>query len=574
MVKIEVQKIGSRKGVDEMEKETMERYQAWLNDPSISEKDKEVLKKMNESEIQDAFFKDLEFGTAGMRGVIGLGANRMNFYTVGRATQAFANYINKTVRGEKSVAISYDTRNFSKDFAIESAEILAANGIKVYLFDDFRPTPLLSFAVRYLKTTAGIMITASHNPLEYNGYKVYWSNGAQVIPPHDEGIIKEYEEIKSFGEIKRIPFEEAKKKGLVVMVGQEVDLGYFEKALSYSFGISSKDLKIVYTPLHGTGTKIVPPLLEKVGFGIYIQKEQQVPDGNFPTVNYPNPEFDDAFKLALDDAKRLDADIVVASDPDADRMGVLVKHKEDYVRIDGNQMGILFLNFLLEMYSKKGMPKNPAVIESIVSSKLFAKIAKAHGVEVSEVLTGFKWICNEADRLRAEGKTVFFAYEESYGYNIGDFVYDKDSGTPIMVTCEMAAYYKQKGMTLVDALEEIYKKYGYYLEGQLSPVYEGGAGVEKIKRIMKRLRENPIENLAGHKLTGMIDYLKGHGQIPPSDVLRMEFGDKLLVYARPSGTEPKVKFYFMVMNMETFEEAKSLLEKAKEEFTKVLGLED
>ncbi|SHF31353.1 phosphoglucomutase [Thermoanaerobacter uzonensis DSM 18761] len=551
----------------------MERYQAWLDDPSISEKDKEVLKKMNESEIQDAFFMDLEFGTAGLRGIMGLGANRMNFYTVGKATQALANYINKTVEGEKSVAISYDTRRFSREFAEEAAQILAANGIKVYLFDDFRPTPLLSFAVRFLKATAGIMITASHNPPEYNGYKVYWSNGAQIIPPHDKGIIEEYEKL-SFADVKRISFDEAKDKGFVVMVGKEVDSAYFEKALSYSFGISSKDLKIVYTPLHGTGIKIVPPLLEKVGFDVYIQKEQQIPDGGFPTVSYPNPEFDEAFELALKDARSIDADIVVASDPDADRMGVLVKHRGDYVRIDGNQMGILLLNFLLTMYSRKGMPKNPAVIESIVSSKLFAKIAKAHGVEVSEVLTGFKWICNEADRLRAESKTVFFAYEESYGYNIGDFVYDKDSGTPIMVTCEMAAYYKQEGMTLVDALEKIYKKYGYYLEGQLSPVYEGEAGVEKIRRIMKRLRENPIESLAGHKLTGMIDYLKGHGQIPPSDVLKMEFGDRLLVYARPSGTEPKVKFYFMVMNMESLEEAKSLLEKAKEEFAKTLGLED
>lgn len=557
-----------------MDKTTIQRYQAWLDDPSISKEDKEELKSFNEFQIQDAFYKDLEFGTGGMRGIMGLGANRMNFYTVGKATQALANYINKTVKGEKSVVISYDTRNFSKEFAVESAKILAANGIKVYLFDDFRPTPLLSFAVRYLKTSAGIMITASHNPPQYNGYKAYWSNGAQVIPPHDEGIIKEYEAIKSFGEIKSMPIEMAEEKGLVVIVGEEVDSAYFEKALSYSFGITSKNLKIVYTPLHGTGIKIVPPLLEKVGFDIYVQKEQQVPDGNFPTVNYPNPEFDDAYKLALDDAKKINADLIVASDPDADRMGILVKHKGDYVRIDGNQMGTLLLNFLLDMYSQKGLQKNLAVIESIVSSKLFAKIAKAHGIWVSEVLTGFKWICNEADRLRAEGKTVFFAFEESYGYNIGDFVYDKDSGTPIMVTCEMAAYYNQKGMTLVDVLDEIYKKYGYYLESQLSPVYEGEAGVEKIKRIMKRLRENPIENLAGHNLTEMIDYLKGHNQIPPSDVLKMEFGDKLLVYARPSGTEPKVKFYFMVMNMETLEKAESLLEKAKEEFTQILGLEN
>ena len=369
-------------------------------------------------------------------------------------------------------------------------------------------------------------------------------------------------------------FDEAKDKGFVVMVGKEVDSAYFEKALSYSFGISSKDLKIVYTPLHGTGIKIVPPLLEKVGFDVYIQKEQQIPDGSFPTVSYPNPEFDEAFELALKDARSIDADIVVASDPDADRMGVLVKHKGDYVRIDRNQMGILLLNFLLTMYSEKGMPENPAVIESIVSSKLFAKIARAHGVEVYEVLTGFKWICNEADRLRSEGKTVFFSYEESYGYNIGDFVYDKDSGTPIMMTCEMAAFYKEKGMTLVDALKEIYKKYGYYLEDQLSPVYEGEAGLKKIKGIMERLRERPIENLAGYRLTRVVDYLKGYDRIPPSDVLKMEFGDKLIVYARPSGTEPKIKFYFMAMEMGNLDEAKDFLKAAKEELVEVLGLKE
>ncbi|MCL4407889.1 MAG: phospho-sugar mutase [Thermotogae bacterium] len=554
-----------------MDKEAMTRYQLWLSDPSISQKDKDTLKNMDQAELQDAFYKDLEFGTGGMRGVMGLGANRMNFYTVGRATQALANYINKTVKSDKSVAISYDTRHFSKDFAIESAEILAQNGIKVYLFDDFRPTPVLSFAVRYFKATAGIMITASHNPPQYNGYKAYWSNGAQVIPPHDDGIIKEYEAIKSFGEIKSMPIEDAKKKSLVVMIGKEADEAYFKKALSYSFGIHSKALKIVYTPLHGTGIKIVPILLQRDGFDFYSQKEQSIPDGAFPTVNYPNPEFDEAFKLSIADAKKLGSDIVVASDPDADRMGVMVKHDGNYVRIDGNQMGALLLNFILEMYSKKGMPKNPVVIESIVSSKLFAKIAKSFNVEVNEVLTGFKWICNEADDLRSKGKTVFFAYEESYGYNVGDFIYDKDSGTPIMITCEMATYYKQKGMTLVDALEGLYKKHGYYLEDQLSPVFEGEAGVAKIEGIMKKLRENPIKTLGGYKLTNIVDYSKGHDHLPPSDVLKMEFGDRLTIYGRPSGTEPKVKFYFMIMNMENLASAKTLLEKVKTEFSEFLN---
>lgn len=548
----------------------MTRYQSWASDPSISQKDKDVLATMDQAELQDAFYKDLEFGTAGMRGVMGLGANRMNFYTVGRATQALANYINKTVTSGGSVAISYDTRHFSKDFARESAEILARNGIKVYLFDDFRPTPVLSFTVRYFKATAGIMITASHNPPQYNGYKAYWSNGAQVIPPHDDGITREYEAIRSFGEIQSMPIEEARQKGLVVMVGNEVDEAYFKKALSYSFGIHSKELNIVYTPLHGTGIKIVPTLLQRDGFDFYAQKEQSIPDGSFPTVKYPNPELDEAFRLSIADAQRLGSDIVVASDPDADRMGVFVKHDGNYVRVDGNQMGALLLDFMLEMYSRKGMPKNPAVIESIVSSKLFARIATSYNVEVSEVLTGFKWICNEADDLRSNGKNVFFAYEESYGYSVGDFVYDKDSGTPIMMTCEMATYYQQKGMTLVDALEELYKKYGYYLEDQLSPVFEGEAGVAKIEGIMKELRENPLKTLGGYKLANVVDYSKGHGHLPPSDVLKMEFGDRLIVYGRPSGTEPKVKFYFMIMNMESLADAKALLKRAKTEFSEFL----
>lgn len=554
-----------------MDKETNARYQLWLNDPAISKADKETLKKTDQDELQDAFYKDLEFGTGGMRGIMGLGANRMNFYTVGRATQALANYVNKVVKGEKSVAISYDTRHFSKDFAVESAEILAESGIKVYLFDDFRPTPMLSFAVRYFKATAGIMITASHNPPQYNGYKAYWSNGAQVIPPHDVGIIREYEAIKSFVEIKKMSIDDAKSKGLVVMIGKEVDEAYFKKSLSYSFGISSKNLKIVYTPLHGTGTKMVPTLLERDGFNFYIQKAQAIPDGSFPTVNYPNPEYDEAFKLSIEDAKKMGADIIVASDPDADRMGVRVKHKADYVKIDGNQMGALLLNFILEMYSKKGMPKNPAVIESIVSSKLFAKIAKSFNIEIYEVLTGFKWICNEAEELRSNGKTVFFAYEESYGYNVGDFVYDKDSGTPIMITCEMATYYMQKHMTLVDALEEIYKKYGYYLEDQFSPVFEGEAGIAKIEGIMNNLRKTPLKALGGYKLTKMIDYSKGYDHLPPSDVIKMEFGDRLTVYGRPSGTEPKVKFYYMIMNMETLDTANALLQKVKDEFSKFLS---
>lgn len=553
-----------------MDKEAMTRYQSWINDPSISQKDKDMLATMDQAELQDAFYKDLEFGTAGMRGVMGLGANRMNFYTVGRATQALANYINNTVSSGQSVAISYDTRHFSKEFARQSAQILAANGIKVYLFDDFRPTPVLSFTVRYFKATAGIMITASHNPPQYNGYKAYWSNGAQVIPPHDEGITREYEAIRSFGEIQSMPLEEAQQKGLVVMIGSEVDEAYFKKALSYSFGIHSKDLSIVYTPLHGTGIKIVPILLQRDGFDFYSQKEQSIPDGNFPTVNYPNPELDDAFRLSIADAQRRGADIIVASDPDADRMGVFVRHDGNYVRVDGNQMGALLLHFMLEMYSRNGMPEHPAVIESIVSSKLFAKIAASYGVEVSEVLTGFKWICNEADDLRSKGKNVFFAYEESYGYSVGDFVYDKDSGTPIMMTCEMATYYKQKGMTLVDALEELYKKYGYYLEDQLSPVFEGEAGVAKIQGIMRELREHPVKALGGHELTTIIDYAKGYGHLPPSDVLKMEFGDKLLIYARPSGTEPKVKFYFMIMNMENRTAAQTLLAKVKTEFSELL----
>lgn len=560
------------KGVNNfMKKEAVERYKRWLADPSISEEDKKKLSSENDAELQDAFYKELEFGTGGMRGIIGLGDNRMNVYTVGRASQAFANHINKSVEGPKSAVISYDTRHMSDEFAAETAEIFAANGIKAYLFEDFRPTPILSFAVRYLKATAGVMITASHNLPKYNGYKAYWSNGAQVIPPHDEGIIAEYKNIKSFGEIKRMPLEEAKKKGLVVIIGREIDEAYFEKALSLSFGVEDTSLKIVYTPLHGTGGKIVPSLLEKDGFHPYVQSKQGIPDGDFPTVEYPNPEDPKAFKLSIEDAKKMNADIIVASDPDADRMGVMVNHHGEFVRIDGNQMGSLLLNFILQKYTNGGMPQNPVVIESIVSSKLFKKIATSFNVETVEVLTGFKWICNKADDLRKEGKNVVFSYEESYGYNVGDFVYDKDSATAIMLTCEMTSEYKKRGMTLVDALEEIYKKYGYYFETQLAPVFEGEKGIEVIRKIMEKLRKTPPSELVERKLTKVTDYLDHIGGIPTSNVLKWEFGDSLTVYGRPSGTEPKVKFYIMAMNFKEKNEALLALNKAKEEISKVVS---
>ena len=553
-----------------MEKNARERYEKWLSDPSISEEDKEKLRNEEDAELQDAFYKELEFGTGGMRGIMGLGDNRMNVYTVGRASQAFANYINKSVNGEKSVVISYDTRHMSKEFAQETAEIFAANGIKAYLFEEFRPTPLLSFAVRYLHATAGVMITASHNLPKYNGYKAYWSNGAQVIPPHDEGIIKEYKVIKSFGEIKRLPLEKAKNEGLIAIVSKEIDEAYFEKALSLSFKSVDPSLKIVYTPLHGTGGKIVPVLLEKDGFNPYIQKEQGIPDGDFPSVEYPNPEDPKAFKLALEDAKRLDADIIAASDPDADRMGIMVKHNGEFVRIDGNQMGVLLLHFIAKKYSENGMPSNPVAIESIVSSKMFAKVAKSFKVDVVEVLTGFKWICNVADKLRSSGKNVIFSYEESYGYNIGDFVYDKDSATAIMLTCEMASEYKKRGLTLVDALEELYKKYGYYFETQIAPVFEGEEGMSKIKSIVESLRKTPPTTLAGYELTNVTDYINGVGDIPPSNVLKFEFGKHLMFYCRPSGTEPKVKFYIMAMEFDEKEDALSTLNNAREEISNLV----
>ena len=562
-----------KKGVfDLVEKEALMRYQRWLSDSSISEEDKEKLRNTDENELQDAFYKELEFGTGGMRGIIGLGDNRMNFYTVGRATQAFANYINKVVEGSKSVVISYDTRHMSPEFAAETAEIFAANNIKAYLFEEFRPTPILSFAVRQLEATAGVMITASHNLPKYNGYKAYWKNGAQVIPPHDEGIIREYKAIESFGEIKRMPMEEAKKRHLIQMLGMEIDQTYFKKALVLSFKEVDPSLKIVYTPLHGTGVKIVPSLLKKDGFNPYVQEAQAIPDGNFPTVEYPNPEDPRAFELSIKDAERLDADIILASDPDADRMGVMVKHRGKFVRIDGNQMGVLLLKFILDKYSKRGMPTYPIVIESIVSSKLFAKVARSFEVEVVEVLTGFKWICNKADNLRKTGKNVLFSFEESYGYNIGDFVYDKDSATAIMYTCEMASEYKKRGMTLIDALNEIYRQYGYYFETQFAPVFEGEEGMGKIDSIMDFLRKNPPSELSGYKLTEVVDYDRGIDDIPPSNVLRMNFGGNLTVYVRPSGTEPKIKFYIMAMDFKKRDDALKLLDKVKDEISKIVSV--
>ncbi len=553
------------KGVLKMEEKAKKRYERWLSDPSISPQDKEKLRSENDEELQDAFYKELEFGTGGMRGIMGLGDNRMNVYTVGKATQAFANYVNKTVKGEKSVVISYDTRNMSDKFAQETAEIFAANGIKAYLFKEFRPTPILSFAVRYLNATAGVMITASHNLPKYNGYKAYWSNGAQVIPPHDEGIIAEYKAIESFSEIKRISLEEGERTAMIVPVLEEIDEAYFEKALALSFGRVDPSLKIVYTPLHGTGGKIVPELLKRDGFTPYVQKAQGIPDGNFPTVEYPNPEDPKAFKLSIEDGERLGADLIVASDPDADRMGVMVKHDGKFVRIDGNQMGVLLFNFIMQEYSKRGMPKDPAAIESIVSSKMFTKVGKNFDVDIIEVLTGFKWICNVADNLRKNGKSVVFAYEESYGYNIGDFVYDKDSASAIMLTCEMVSEYKRRNMTLVDALEELYQKYGYHFETQLAPVFEGEEGMEKIKKMVDTLRKHPIDVLCGRKLEKVTDYLNGVKDIPPSNVLKFEYGENLLFYCRPSGTEPKVKFYIMSMGFSDKEEALSTLNNAKKE---------
>ena len=569
-----------------------EEYKKWCEDPSFDkETRKELLSiKDDEEEIKDRFYKELEFGTAGLRGVIGMGTNRMNKYTVGKATQGLANYILEQGTQDKGVAISYDSRRMSDEFSLQTALILNANGIKTYLFESLRPVPELSFAVRQLGCTAGIMITASHNPPKYNGYKVYWDDGSQIVAPRDKDIINKVRAISDFKEIKTMNKEDAIKAGLFNIVGKEMDDKYIETLKSKILNPEivreqGKDLKIVYTPLHGTGNMVAERLLNELGFkNVYIVPEQAKPDGNFPTVDYPNPEDKKAFKLALELAKKVDADVVLATDPDADRLGIYAKDTKtgEYMPYTGNMSALLIAEYRISQMKEKGiLPKDGMFITTIVSSDLAKAIAANYGLECIEVLTGFKNI--GAVMKKAEenhDKTYVFGFEESYGCLIGDYARDKDGIAAVMSLCEAAAYYRAQGITLWDQMNNIYKKYGYYKEDQVSIVMEGAEGAEKIKEMMTAMRNKDIEKIGKYKVLTFKDverdYVKdmltgkeGKTGLPKSNVLYYALEDNCWCCVRPSGTEPKIKLYFGVKGSSA-ENATEELEKLKDDMVKLV----
>lgn len=571
--------------------EYLNEYKKWCtSDVFDAETKKELINIKNDNkEIEDRFYKELEFGTAGLRGVIGAGTNRMNIYTVGKATQGLANYIKKQHGEDRGVAISYDSRHMSPEFSKEAALILNANGIKTYLFDSLRPVPELSFAVRELKCIAGIMITASHNPPKYNGYKVYWEDGAQIVPPVDKDIITEVNNITDYGEIKKISQEEAENKKLYNIIGKEIDEKYMDTlqklVLNPDIIKKQKDLKIVYTPLHGTGNIPVRTILKRLGFeNVYIVKEQELPDGDFPTVDYPNPEDPKAFNLALELAKEKDADIVLATDPDADRLGVYAKDSKtgEYKSFTGNMSGLLIAEYELSQKQERNLiPANGVLIKTIVSSNLADSIAKNYNIELKEVLTGFKYIGEQIKIFeQTNSNTYLFGFEESYGCLIGTHARDKDGIAAVMALCEAAAYYKEKGLTLWDQMINIYEKYGYYKEDLLSLTLEGASGARKIKEMMDNLRNNVPSKIGEYKVERFRDYKtekiidmetkeEVETGLPVSNVLYFDLENDSWVCVRPSGTEPKIKFYVGVKGS-NMSDAENKVKKLKDDLKELI----
>ena len=570
----------------------LDEYKKWCESPEFDEETKKELLEIkdNEKEIEDRFYKELEFGTAGLRGVIGAGTNRMNKYTVGKATQGLANYIVEQGTEKQGVAISYDSRKMSKEFSMQTALILNANGIKTYLFENLRPVPELSYAVRELGCTAGVMITASHNPPQYNGYKVYWDDGAQIVAPRDKDIISKVREIKSYSQIKEIGRNEAEKAGLFNIIGTEMDDKYLNVLKSQVLNPEAikeegKKLKIVYTPLHGTGNTVTERLLKELGFeNVYVVPEQKEPDGNFPTESYPNPEDKKAFKLALELGEKVDADLVLATDPDADRLGIFAKDNVTgkYMEYTGNMSALLIAEYRISQMKEKGiLPKDGMLITTIVSSNLAKAIAKEYGLECIEVLTGFKNIGAVMKKAEEEkNKTYIFGFEESYGCLIGDYARDKDAISAVMALCEAACYYKTQGKTLWNQMQEIYKKYGYYKETQVSIVLEGSEGAEKIKQIMNDMRSASPEKIGSAKVLKFKDFDRDVQKdlvtgettttgLSKSNVLYYELEDDGWCCIRPSGTEPKIKLYIGVKD-ESEEKAINKMKELKEELSKII----
>ncbi|MEE3392431.1 MAG: phospho-sugar mutase [Lachnospiraceae bacterium] len=560
-------------------------YEKWLSDPVFDEDTKKELLsiKNNEAEITDRFYRELEFGTGGLRGVIGAGTNRMNFYTVRKATQGLANYIIKQGKESRGVAIAYDSRIMSPEFSREAALCLNANGIRTYRFESLKPTPELSFAVRKLGCIAGIVITASHNPREYNGYKVYWEDGAQITPPHDKNIMAEVKNIREYSEAKTMREDLARAEGLYNIIGTDFDDRYIAEVKSISIHPEiirdqAPGMKIVYTPLHGTGNVPVRRLLRELGFtNVIAEPAQSVPDGNFPTVAYPNPEDPKAWELALALARKEDADLVLATDPDADRLGVYVKDAKtgEYVSFTGNMSGMLIGEYILRERTKTGtMPEDPALVETIVTTDMAKPMAKAYNVDLIEVLTGFKYIGEQIRLFEETGSHHYvFGLEESYGCLPGTYARDKDACAAVMMLAEAAAFYKAEGKTLIDAMEDLYKKYGYYKEGLTSITKKGINGAAEIAAIMDKLRECPVESLGGNKVLAFRDYKNdtrrdmAAGEVtatglPESNVLYYELDNGAWCCVRPSGTEPKIKFYYGVKG-DSHSDADSKLEALK-----------
>lgn len=549
----------------------MENYREWLENPYFDEETKEELRRIegDEKEIKERFYADLEFGTAGLRGVIGAGTNRMNMYTVRKATQGLANYIISQNGQQKGVAIAFDSRRMSPEFADEAACCLAANGIKAYVFESLRPTPELSFAVRELGCISGINITASHNPPEYNGYKVYWEDGAQITPPHDTGIMDEVRAVVDYAAVKTMSRADAEKAGLYETIGAAIDDRYMEelkKNVLHPNCIKEveKDLRIVYTPLHGTGNIPVRRVLKELGFtNVFVVPEQELPDGEFPTVGYPNPEAREAFELALALAKEKDADLVLATDPDADRLGVYVKDSKsgEYICLTGNMSGSFLADYEIgqKLALEGSLPEDGMLVKTIVTTNLVDAIAKYYHIDVVECLTGFKWIGREILKTEKTGKGQYlFGFEESYGCLIGTHARDKDGIVASMALCEAAAYYKKRGKTLWDAMIDMYEKYGYYKDDVISITHKGLEGLEKIKSTMEGLRANPPVRFGDYEVTAVRDYEKdtvknlrtgeeGTTGLPKSNVLYFELTSDAWLCVRPSGTEPKIKIYFGVV---------------------------
>ena len=564
-----------------MDENVKKNYEYWCTSPIFDDATKSELKSLegNEEEIFDRFYRELEFGTGGLRGVIGAGTNRMNFYTVGKATQGLANFINKQGAAAKGVAIAFDSRRMSPEFADTAACVLAANGIKAYIFDSLRPTPELSFALRTLGCTAGIVVTASHNPPEYNGYKVYWEDGAQITAPKDAQIIGEVNAIKDYAEIKKMTTEEAKAAGLYEVIGKEIDDKYMEalkKLVLHPEAIKqmASSLKIVYTPLHGTGNVPVRRVLKELGFEqVTVVPEQELPDGNFPTVSYPNPEDKKAFALALDLAKKVDADLVLATDPDADRLGVYAKDTKtgEYKVFTGNMSGMLICEY--EMSQKKALgilPENGALVTTIVSSNMAQAVAKEYGMKFIECLTGFKYIGEQIKFFEQSGSNEYvFGFEESYGCLVGTHARDKDAVVAVMALCEAAAYYKTQGITLWDQMLNIYNKYGYYKEDLFTMTFKGADGAKKMQDMMDAYRKNTPKQVGAYKVLRLRDYKNdvitdlATGEtiptgLPKSNVLYFELENDAWFCVRPSGTEPKIKFYAGIKGNSLDDSAKKL----------------